>query len=271
MAAAALCLLLSLALRPWVFRRLVAAGWTRGNYQGRCIPRGSGQVPLLACLPSLAFLARAAWPSRAEATVLLAALLFALLGLLDDRWGDRGVGGLKGHFRKLLRERILTTGAVKAVGGTLGALALAAWFQGPQAAPTGVAVGALLIALCANALNLVDTRPCRVLALFMAGEAALLVWQVAAGRMAWAPLCLVMGAAPLMPSERRRHSMLGDTGANLLGGALGAHAATQLPLWGQGALVLLLLWLHLYSERHSLNETIASTPWLSRLDRLVQG
>ncbi|MFO1534026.1 MAG: PLP-dependent transferase, partial [Thermoplasmatota archaeon] len=45
------------------------------------------------------------------------------------RWGDRSVGGLRGHFRALARGQ-LTTGAVKALGGGAAAVAIAAALEG---------------------------------------------------------------------------------------------------------------------------------------------
>lgn len=269
--------LLGWGLCKMLQRALVRWGWKRENYQGRTIPRGTGLAVLLGAAPGGLVLAALAWPAKAEAAALGALVVFALLGAADDAWGDRGVGGLKGHFRALLRERRLTTGAAKALLGSAAALCLGFWLSAGSGLTLGAWAGrgmaaALLIALMANALNLLDTRPCRSLALYLGLEALLLPAQ---GLLGWPRLwngaVTAAAALPLVPSERRRESMMGDTGANLLGAVLGVHLAATLPLAAQWVAVGFLVWLHLYSERHSLNQAIERSPLLSRLDRLAQG
>jgi UDP-N-acetylmuramyl pentapeptide phosphotransferase/UDP-N-acetylglucosamine-1-phosphate transferase len=66
--------------------------------------------------------------------------------------------------------------------------------------------------------------------------------------------------------EARRRVMLGDTGANALGGALGTAAAMLLPLWTQAAAVMLLLGFHLWAEKHSLSAWIEARPWARQVD-----
>jgi UDP-N-acetylmuramyl pentapeptide phosphotransferase/UDP-N-acetylglucosamine-1-phosphate transferase len=90
-----------------------------------------------------------------------------VLGAVDDIWGTREVGGFKGHFKKLLFERKLTTGALKALGG--GAVALAAgWLIHPHDL-LQAALAAMVIALATNTLNLLDLRPGRAVAVFFLG------------------------------------------------------------------------------------------------------
>ena len=121
-------------------------------------------------------------------------------------------------------------------------------------------LSALLIALSANLLNLLDLRPLRTLKGF---------WLFSAGLLWSAPplLAQLWGVSlPYARLEAQRRVMLGDTGANALGGALGTAAMLALPLWSQGLLVLLLLGFHWWAEKHSLSAWIEARPWARRLD-----
>jgi UDP-N-acetylmuramyl pentapeptide phosphotransferase/UDP-N-acetylglucosamine-1-phosphate transferase len=121
-------------------------------------------------------------------------------------------------------------------------------------------VSALLIALSANLLNLLDLRPLRTLKGF---------WLLSAGLL-WAAdplLSLLWGLSlPYARLEARRRVMLGDTGANALGGVVGVSAALLLPLWAQAAVVALLLGFHLWAEKHSLSAWIEAHAWARRID-----
>lgn len=249
-------------------RFLTLEGLTRTNYAGMPIPTSYGLLLLFVSLPFY-LLAYVAGEKEPTLRIVCAAVAYGLLGFADDRWGDRSVGGLKGHFRKLFRERQVTTGAVKAIGGSLAALLLAASL--PGILPERI-VAAMLIALASNALNLVDTRPVRTVALFflLTGVAAL---TGLVGRQdlpaAWGVL---PGAAlAYLPVERSRKGMLGDSGSNLLGGVAGVSLAMALNLPAQMVLVVLLIGFHLFTERRSLNAFIGERPALRRIDEWVQG
>jgi len=181
---------------------------------------------------------------------------FAFLGLLDDVLGNRSTGGLRGHLGALGRGT-LTTGAIKAVVGAAVALAIAS-----RLAPTPMdtVVDGLLIALWANALNLLDVRPGRALKAFLPlGLGALSL----PGAEAFAPL---WGAAiGGWPTDLGTRGMMGDVGSNTLGAALGMMATTA-PLDVRVGLVALLLLFHLYTEHHSISTFIEQHPGLRRLD-----
>lgn len=280
--AAATAALLPL-LAPLLRHRL-----TRRNFAGEPVLTGAGLAPALAT----AVVALAAPRVPVVAPVLplplanslaLAALLFAALGLADDLWGARDVGGLRGHLRRLTRDRQITTGLVKAVGGAAAGVAVAALLLTNDERPTTnpadavyvmghgsfvVATGAW-IALSANAVNLLDLRPLRAakgaLALgLLVGAAALLP----GGRVeALAPLLLVAGAmAPYLVGEARCRVMLGDTGANFLGAVVAVVGAAAVPRPATFLFLTGLLLLHAWTERHSLSAAIAALPWLARVD-----
>jgi len=165
----------------------------------------------------------------------------AAIGLADDLWSgpERGFGA---H----LRARV-TTGTLKLVGIPLWAL----W-------RTRSPSGAVLVALCANVLNQLDTRPGRALKAFLLGS--LLVRG--------APRGAVAAAVLLAPYDHREMTMLGDAGSNALGAVLGLHSVRRLSgprrIGAIGALAVLTV----VADRRSLGELIESTPVLSSLDAL---
>ncbi len=207
---------------PVAARALGRAGRVRRSYTGRRVPTGVGWVPAAMGLAGMAALG-----APGSALVPAAA---AAGGWLDDVWPGpgRSVRGWGGHLRTALCQRRLTSGMLKAaivgLAAVLGALARL------RQEGAGRAVwGGLGTALTANALNQLDTRPGRAGLAFVLGMA----WLAAAGeprrrhRLAvWLPLVgAVMGYLPL---DRAGDAMLGDTGANALGAALGTAAAELL-------------------------------------------
>jgi len=197
----------------------------------------------------------------------LAAVLFGLLGWLDDARGATGVRGLKGHLMRLLRHREVTTGLVKALGGT--GVGLWAGYmlgaEGWQVLPAGA-----VIALSANTLNALDARPGRATKLLLAASIAIIALTVrgpAPG--AIGVLAVLLGAAAVFaPADLRERIMLGDTGANPLGAVLGISVVslTSWPTWLAVAAGLLAFCMA--ADRWSLTAVMERTPGLGWLDRL---
>ena len=237
-----------LALLCPVFTRMLCPELklVKPNFQKKDIPAASGLSFLLplACYPAL-------WP----------AIVFGLLGLADDLWGSREVGGFKGHLKSLFSGKP-TTGALKLFGGGFVALA-AAWLSFPHE-PLRLIVAAGIVALGANTLNVLDLRPgraCFGFALFLLPAAITAPLLFAS---LW-PLAIVLAIE--WWSDSRAHAMLGDTGSNLLGALAGILAVQALPFTGQVILLAVLLAINIAAERTSLNAVIQKTPWLRALDR----
>jgi hypothetical protein len=159
------------------------------------------------------------------------------IGLADDLWS-----GPERGFRAHLRRRT-TTGVLKLVGIPAYALLRSRSFS-----------GALLVALCANVLNQLDTRPGRALKAYVLAAAVL-----------DAPLGL---AVLLLPYDLREMAMLGDAGANGLGALLGLKSVDRFTGRGRWAAIAGLAALTLLGERTSLGALIERTPGLAQLDRL---
>jgi Glycosyl transferase family 2 len=206
---------------------VLACGPTATNHRGLRLPLVGVAVAL----------GGAAAPRRVRVGVAAT----ALLGLADDLWSGPE-RGFRAHFR-----RGATTGVAKAAG--IAAVALAT---------TRSVRAALVVALSANALNQLDTRPGRALKAFAA--AGLLVRGPAAR---YLPIAVL-----LAPYDLREMTMLGDAGANALGAVLGYGSVGKLTGRGRILSIATLATLTAVGEMRSLGDLIERTPGLSHIDRL---
>ncbi len=214
--------------------------------------------------------------------LMLAALWFGVLGLLDDLSLDTSCKGWRGHLRAFFCERKVTTGFVKLVGGGVGALLLAAWALSVNTSPSvsrlsfhwlsSLILGTALVAISANSLNLLDVRPSRALKGFWL--LALVGLVVSQGEGWQGLLPLLVGTLVYAPADFSRKAMLGDAGSNPLGACFGVwalnHWMRSPPRWSLELWVLLLVFvaLQIYAELRSLTEDIKRIPPLRWLDEL---
>jgi len=243
----------------------------RENYRGHRLPTAVGLLLVVATIAvdggrTLAGVvgigdAGTAGPRLA---LLAAVVAFGLLGLLDDLLGDARDRGLKGHVGAALRGRV-TTGFVKLGGGAAVALVLAGAIVGDR--PGRVLLDGSLIALAANLGNLLDRAPGRTIKW---GLVAYVPIAVVAGTSATGvALAVVAGsAAALLVADLREAMMLGDTGANALGAALGTATVLAVGPGVRDAAVAVLLALTVVSEFVSFSRVIAAVPPLRAFDRL---
>jgi UDP-N-acetylmuramyl pentapeptide phosphotransferase/UDP-N-acetylglucosamine-1-phosphate transferase len=196
----------------------------RHNFRGRSLPTAAGIVlPLAAVLVEggravVATFGVGDGPAvGARALLLVAAMGFGLLGLIDDLAGGGDDRGFRGHLRALVQGRV-TTGALKLLGGGVLALLVVAPFVGES--PVRLVADAALVALCANLGNLFDRAPGRTI---KASVGAFLLLLVAAGRPAdLSSIAVIVGAAlGLFLDDLHERLMLGDAGSNVLGAVLG--------------------------------------------------
>ena len=206
---------------------VLACGPTAINHRGL-------RLPLVGALVALG---GGKAPTRVRAGV----AAISLLGLADDLWS-----GPERGFRAHLAKGS-STGVAKAVGIPLVALATTRSLR-----------KATLVALAANVLNQLDTRPGRALKAFLAGAAL-----VRGPAKSYVPIAVL-----LAPYDLREMTMLGDAGANALGALLGFGSVSKLTARGQLFAIAALAGLTAAGEARSLGELIERTPVLSRLDRL---
>jgi UDP-GlcNAc:undecaprenyl-phosphate/decaprenyl-phosphate GlcNAc-1-phosphate transferase len=250
---------------------LAAPALRRQNYRGHALATAGGILLVLALVPieavravlELLDLGREG-SSEARALVLLACLGFGLLGLVDDVLGTAHDQGFRGHLRAL-GERRITTGMMKLAGG--GALALVLVATARPTTGWRLVPDALLVALAANLVNLLDRAPGRAIkaSLTAAVPLALVAGSGPVG-LAMAPV--LGGAAGLLGDDLRERLMLGDTGANVLGAALGLAAVLELSTGPRYVVLAVLVAVNVAAEVVSLSSVIDRTPPLRALDRL---
>lgn len=265
---------LALGLAGWLSTRPVLAipALERTNYRDHTLPTAGGLVIVLAAIAAQGVVAladAASWsfepewaPVRAQVLVLVLGLGF--LGLLDDLAGAGQSGGFRGHLTALARGR-LTTGSLKLFGGAAVGVVVVA---GPRAGSIGrILLDAALVALCANLANLFDRAPGRTLKVALLGFAVLVAATQAPPRLA--AVALVMGAAAaLLVPDLREELMLGDVGANVVGGALGLALVLGTAPEVRTVALVVVAGLNLASEAVSFSKVIESTPPLRALDRV---
>ncbi len=252
-------------------------GMVRENFAGTSIPVGAGLAFSLGLAAgSIVYVAMgngSAWYLLPGFTV----LLFGVLGFIDDRWGDRSIGGFSGHIGALLKGN-LTTGAVKALGGGMIALLFAFTvipLIDPDVGILRLLLDAALIALASNTFNLFDLRPARAQKVFL----VLLVVLIAVGATSLADMLsgpgissywvlAVAATLPLFLGDLRARFMLGDSGSNAIGAAIGVGLAGMLGTPALIAVVAVMLLIHWYGEVHSITKLIEATPGLRQFDEL---
>ncbi|MGH3130566.1 MAG: hypothetical protein ACRDNX_07100, partial [Gaiellaceae bacterium] len=163
--------------------------------------------------------------------------LVCLIGAADDAWS----GPERGFRDHLWAGR--STGVLKLVAiPAVGALA------------TRKLSGALLVALAANSVNQLDTRPGRALKAYLATALAV-----------DAPVGV---AVLLLPYDLREMTMLGDAGSNALGAMLALSSVDRLTGRGRWLAIGALAGLTLLGERTSIGRLIERTPGFAQLDRM---
>jgi UDP-GlcNAc:undecaprenyl-phosphate/decaprenyl-phosphate GlcNAc-1-phosphate transferase len=259
-------------LAPAVLRALAVGGHTKANYRDRMLPFPYGVLTLAAALIALiplALLARLGSVSifHPEALpIAVYALGVLALGLIDDTLGEQPEEasvrrGWRGHGGAALRGE-LSTGALKAAG-SLG-LALFAMSYLDLSQGRWLLAAAVLV-LATNVFNLLDLRPGRSTKAFVLLGAGLVIGS-AELRALWALGLFVAPALVAGLYDLRERAMLGDTGANLLGGLAGLWLVLTLSGTGQLVALAVLLAMTLYGELRSISELIERTPGLRELD-----
>lgn len=217
---------------------------------------------------------------RQRAATLLVTTVAGGLGAVDDFCESGDSKGLRGHLSALAHGRI-TTGGVKVIGIPVASIAAATILRtdsrghGPVSSNAksadqtwlgstlDVVVTGGVIAGTANLFNLLDLRPGRAL---KAGLLTLAFMPHEHG-LTWAPGAAIAGsAAAAWPDDLGGDVMLGDTGANALGAALGTILAETSTAKQRAVVLSGLVGLTLLSEKVSFTSIIESTPGLREID-----
>jgi UDP-N-acetylmuramyl pentapeptide phosphotransferase/UDP-N-acetylglucosamine-1-phosphate transferase len=233
----------------------------RRNYSGAEVITAGGLLLLFPCLfGAVPFLFAGDHPSILIYFMMAFSLTFC--GMLDDILGDSSSKGLSGHVGRFLKGGISTGGIKALTGGMIGLLLAWSRYRGLVL----FLLDTICFALCVNLINLLDLRPGRAIKGFLF---LLILLLAAAGlKEAWPVLPAVTALSLYLSGEMKEVYMLGDTGANLLGGVLGFYGVTALPVHAEFFLVLFLASVHLLAEFQSLSKWIDAVPVLKKIDML---
>jgi hypothetical protein len=260
----AVILAASLLLTPLWAEVLRMAGHMEQNYRGRWIPQSMGGIY------SPVFILAAGWAGYSglvPGDILIRALIvtvgLSLLGLVDDIWGDGKSKGFSGHFRKFFQGE-MTTGLLKAVAGFVVALWSVVGLPGFFLL---LFWRAAIVALSANLLNLLDLRPGRSLKGFFL-LSLFFIWLVPTEIGILLLFPFLLASLVYFPWDLSGKGMLGDAGANVLGGILGLVVVLTAPAPFQIFYLLLLTGIHLLAEKISITRLIAGNSLLSFFDNL---
>ncbi len=242
---------------------LIEADSIATNYSGEKIPLGYGIIFTLNLSLILVTGALLNYYSTVQVYYLLSLILpMAFVGILDDTLGDKKYQGFKGHFKSLLLNYKLTTGAIKAILGSYIIFFInfywnQNWFD--------IILNTLLILFMSNFINLLDLRPGRALKvsllillsiLFFSSESYLLV------------IAIIITIVYALDFDLKGKGMMGDVGANVLGVLVGGLLVQNLQLEQKVLVIVLLLVIHIYSEFNSLSLLIKQNKILKYIDKL---
>ena len=253
---------------PMISKMLENSGMIRENYRGDMIPVGLGLVfiPTLV-INSIILIYSNIVP---EKIIMIYMLLFAsiamsFVGIIDDSLGNRGVTGLIGHFKALFKGS-LTTGAFKALLGGFVGLTLAVTLS--KSIPN-IIVATLVVALSTNMMNLFDLRPGRAIKAYVI--LAIIIFLASAKFNREVMMLIVPAVLAYFYFDLRALTMMGDAGSNVLGVSIGVFIVSSFDLPIQLVSLVLLVAIHVLTEKFSLTKIIENNKFLNYVDKLGRG
>ena len=253
---------------PMISKMLEKSDMIRANYKGDMIPVGLGLVfiPTL-IINSVILIYSNIVP---EKIIMIYMLLFAsismsFVGIIDDSLGNRGVTGLLGHFKALFKGT-LTTGAFKALLGGFVGLTIAVTIS--KSIPN-IIVATLVVALSTNMMNLFDLRPGRAIKVYTL--LAIIIFIASAKFQREVMMLILPAVLAYFYFDLRALTMMGDAGSNVLGVSLGVFTVSSFGLAVQVVCLILLVLIHILTEKFSLTKIIENNKFLNYLDRLGRG
>lgn len=253
---------------PMISKMLENSGMIRENYRGDMIPVGLGLVfiPTLV-INSIILIYSNIVP---EKIIMIYMLLFAsiamsFVGIIDDSLGNRGVTGLMGHFKALFKGS-LTTGAFKALLGGFVGLTLAVTLS--KSIPN-IIVATLVVALSTNMMNLFDLRPGRAIKAYV--MLAIIIFLASAKFNREVMMLIVPAVLAYFYFDLRALTMMGDAGSNVLGVSIGVFIVSSFDLPVQLVSLVLLVAIHVLTEKFSLTKIIENNKFLNYVDKLGRG
>lgn len=193
---------------------------------------------------------------------LFSLLIITVMGWLDDRYGIKQIKGLKGHFRAFFVDHKITSGFVKAIISTSVAIFFTYFFSVHF---FEWIFHVLLMIFSIHIFNLFDVRPGRTIKSFWLFVLILFPFFPKQELLIYI-IPFVVSTFVIFPYERKRLTMLGDAGSNVIGYVFGFYLILLAHTLIQFFFLSLFIVLSLLAEKYSFTEYIKKTPWLSKLD-----
>ena len=261
---------------PLLAQLLSKQGVVKENYRHEPIPAALGIVfPLTLPLLFLVQLGFEFWGSSPEMNwgqfyaFLFVTTGFGLLGLADDLLKNDEEKGFRQHLRALY-EGELTSGGLKALFGITFSLVFGIGVRLTTAGSWWMLIPSVLVAaLAPNILNLFDLRPGRAVKVFLVTLVLLMVKSYlnkGLNPTLFLGAPVLGGVVAYFPTDLKGRAMLGDTGANFLGGVFGGLVVLDGDPVFIGLTLVLFLLLQLVAEKVSFTKLIEKNRILKFLD-----
>ena len=235
------------------------------NYRGEFIPANTGIIFPFVLLNTFLFMS-VFFTIDFDAVVLLLGLksFFAIFGLLDDLNSDRQKG-LFGHIYLFIFKGIVSSGLVKACLGIITSAFFSLAFN--RNWDIHILVDTLIIALTANLINLLDVKPGRAAKGVIIWIIIFLIFKAEFETLILLYPITVM-IAVFLSGDLQEHFMMGDTGANALGGLLGGITVIFMSFDAKILYLIFLIAVHVLTEFVPLSKIIEKSRILSLVDNL---
>jgi hypothetical protein len=244
---------------------LIEAGQVIANFQGIKIPGSMGIAVMLGTVAAVGMAIPFDLVEPLQALyVVFAGSLMGFAGLIDDLLGNNSSKGFKGHIKGLMKGK-LTTGGLKAIIGFISAFIVSI-----QVSKTfyDIIANIFLISLVTNLINLLDTRPGRAIKGFI----LLTLLSLLLGTLTNIHYIVLGALLAYLPLDLKARGMLGDTGANFIGMALGIGIVIAVKSFMVRFILLTIVFLlNLISEKYSFSKAIEGNRVLNFIDRLGRG
>lgn len=249
----------ALYFMPVLLKLLGKKGVVRRNYSGKSLVSSMGLAMLFTCLVGI--LPFTLLENMDDTIVYVTVVaLTAFSGFMDDMLADIGIKGIKAHLSAASTGNT-STGWLKILIGIIAGLVVSAYLH-----PNWIAwpLYTLLFALSMNFINILDLRPGRAVKGFLLNF--LVIAGLAGFDSAWMLIPVITFVIVYIGGELKEMYMMGDTGANLLGGIIGLYAVWELDIVEASVFVVLYLSIHIIAEYRSISGYIESNRLLNFID-----
>jgi UDP-N-acetylmuramyl pentapeptide phosphotransferase/UDP-N-acetylglucosamine-1-phosphate transferase len=244
---------------PVFFELLSEKRIVRLNYSGKTLVSSMGLAMLFTCLVGV--LPFSLVKNMDKSVIYVAAVaLTGFLGFMDDMLADTGIKGIKAHLSAAGTGKS-SVGWLKILIGIGTGFIVSAYFHLNWLVWP---LYTLLFALSMNFINILDLRPGRAVKGFLLNFLVITV-LVGFGSV-WIFIPVFTFLLAYIGGELKEIYMMGDTGANLLGGIIGLYAVWELNMVEASVFLGVYLFIHIFAEYRSISGYIESNRLLNFID-----